>query len=96
MVSRQLPDRLLDATRTARSYELFTVGVDGKGLRSVAPTAGDNFEPSWSPDGSKIAYQEDGAIFTVELGGGEVERLTDSANNDSSPAWNPQPPPEDE
>ena len=77
-------------------YELFTIGVDGKGLRSVAPTAGDNFEPSWSPDGSKIAYQEAGAIFTVELGGGDVEKLTDNANNDSSPAWNPQPPSGDE
>ncbi len=74
-------------------YALFAVGADGKGLRSVAPTVGDNFEPSWSPDGSRIAYQEDGAIFTVELGGGEVEKLTDSANNDSSPVWNPQPPP---
>ena len=59
-------------------YELFTIGLDGKGLRSVAPTAGDNFEPSWSPDGSRIAYQEDGAIFTVELGGGDVEKLTDN------------------
>jgi TolB protein len=76
-------------------YELYTVGVDGTGVRSVAPTTGDNFEPSWSPDGSKIAYQEDGAIFTVELGGGDVEKLTDNANNDSSPVWNPRPPPED-
>lgn len=76
-------------------YELYAVGADGKGVRSVVPTAGDNFEPSWSPDGSKIAYQEGGAIFTVELGGGDVERLTDSANNDSSPAWNPVPLPED-
>jgi Tol biopolymer transport system component len=73
-------------------YELFTIGIDGKGLRSVAPTTGDNFEPSWSPDGSKIAYQEDGAIFTVELGGGDVEKLTDQSNNDSFPTWNPKPP----
>ena len=55
----------------------------------MVPTTGDNFEPSWSPDGSKIAYQEDGAIFTVELGGGDVEKLTDNENNDSSPVWNP-------
>lgn len=73
-------------------YELYTVGVDGKGVRSVVPTTGDNFEPSWSPDGSKIAYQEDGAIFTVELGGGDVEKLTSNENNDSSPVWNPKPP----
>jgi Tol biopolymer transport system component len=55
-------------------------------------TTGDNFEPSWSPDGSKIAYQDDGAIFAVELGGGDIKKLTDRNNNDSSPAWNPRPP----
>ncbi len=77
-------------------FALYTVGVDGKGLRSVVPTAGDNFEPSWSSDGTKIAYQEGGAIFTVELGGGDVKRLTDSKNNDSSPAWNPKPPAEED
>lgn len=71
-------------------YKLFTIGLDGTGLRSIAPTARDNFEPSWSPDGDTIAFFEDGAIFKVELGGGEVEKLTDSANNDSSPAWNPR------
>jgi len=70
-------------------FELFTIGLDGKRLRSVVPTAHDNFEPAWSPDGSKIAYQEEGALFTVELGGGDVKKLTDQATNDSSPAWNP-------
>lgn len=77
-------------------FELYTVGIDGNGLRSVTPTAGDMFEPSWSPDGSKIAFSEGGSIFTAELGGGDVEKLTDNENNDSSPVWNPMPPPEDE
>lgn len=70
-------------------YALFTIGVDGKGLRSVVPTATDNFEPSWSPDGTTIAFFDEGAIYAVELGGGDVVRLTDSANNDSSPVWTP-------
>jgi Tol biopolymer transport system component len=76
-------------------YKLFTIGVDGKGVRGVVPAASDNFEPSWSPDGTRIAYFEAGAIFAVELGGDEVEKLTDNANNDSSPVWNPRPPLED-
>jgi Tol biopolymer transport system component len=75
--------------RAGDVYALFTIGVDGKKLNQVAPTAGDNFEPSWSPDGARIAYQEDGAIFTIELGGTDVEKLTDNATNDSSPTWNP-------
>jgi TolB protein len=69
-------------------FALYTIGVDGKKPRSVVPTANDNFEPSWSPDGTKIAYQEEGAIYTVELGGGDVQRLTSSDTNDSQPAWN--------
>jgi Tol biopolymer transport system component len=91
-----------DASRVAfasnadsSSFEIHTIGIDGKGLRSVVPTAGDMFEPAWSPDGSMIAFSEGGAIFTVDLGGGDAEKLTDPANNDSSPAWNPRPPPED-
>ena len=55
----------------------------------MAPTAEGMFEPAWSPDGSTIAFSEEGAIFTVELGGGDATKLTDTANNDSSPAWNP-------
>jgi Tol biopolymer transport system component len=76
-------------------YELYTIATDGKGLRSVAPTATDNFEPSWSPSGDRIAFFDDGAIYSIELGGGEVEKLTDNENNDSSPVWNPNPPPAD-
>jgi len=76
----------------SQHFELFTIGTDGKGLRSVVPTASDDFEPSWSPDGSKIAYQEEGAIFTIELGGDRaVDKLTDYSTNDSSPVWNPRP-----
>ena len=73
-------------------FELFTIGVDGKRLRSVVPTANDNFEPAWSPDGTRVAYQEEGAIFTIQLDGGDVQKLTENDTNDSEPVWNPRPP----
>lgn len=93
-----------DGTRIAFSiktpegsfYELRTIGTDGKGLREVVPTAADNFGPSWSPDGERIAYVEDGAVFAVELGGGEADKLTSQESNDLSPTWNPAPPSDDD
>jgi Tol biopolymer transport system component len=77
-------------------FELFTIGVDGKELGSVATTAEGMFEPAWSPNGELIAFSEGGAIFSVELGGGDPRKLTDTSGNDSSPSWNPRPPPDEE
>ena len=77
-------------------FEVFTVDAEGGSLRKVATTAEGMFEPSWSPDGSMIAFAEGGAIYSVDLGGGEPQRITDTENNDSSPAWNPRPPPAEE
>ncbi len=50
--------------------------------------------PSWSPDGSKIAFAavEQGPnsdIFVVEVDGSNVLRLTNDAAMDSYPSWSP-------
>lgn len=80
------------SNRDGELFAVFTVSVAGGSLRKVATTAEGMFEPSWSPDGRTIAFAEGGAIYSVELGRGEPQRLTDTANNDSSPDWNPRPP----
>jgi Tol biopolymer transport system component len=36
--------------------DLFTVGLDGKPERRIVGTPGNDFGPSWSPDGRSIAY----------------------------------------
>lgn len=50
--------------------------------------------PSWSPDGSKIAYYvfEEGKFdiwIVSSTGGGTPTRITNSANNNRCPAWSP-------
>ena len=77
-------------------YGIFTIGIDGKGLRQVTPaTSTDAFEPSWSPDGNLIAFSRDGSIVTIDPHGAETV-LTDAENNDSSPVWRPVTPTDEE
>jgi len=51
---------------------VWTIGVDGSNPRRVATGAAAN--PAWSPDGARVAYARDGAIWSASANGGE-ERL---------------------
>jgi Tol biopolymer transport system component/DNA-binding winged helix-turn-helix (wHTH) protein len=50
-------------------------------------------EPSWSPDGKRIAYATDRAgnldIWTQSIGGRDPIRVTASSEHDWQPAWSP-------
>lgn len=45
--------------------------------------------PDISPDGSAIAFQYKGDIFTVPVGGGRAQQLTTNAAYDAAPKWSP-------
>lgn len=89
--------RLAFATNVENvQFDIYTIGVDGKGLRRVTVTADDSFEPAWSPDGKTIAYSEGGSIYSDDVDRDIARRLTEAKNNDFSPAWNPRPPREED
>ena len=79
--------------RTGRP-QIFTIGVDGKGLRNVNDDLAFNWAPSWAPDGAQIAIltgrggQEE--IWLVPDDGGEETRYTHSDGKDiARPDWSP-------
>jgi dipeptidyl aminopeptidase/acylaminoacyl peptidase len=45
--------------------------------------------PAFSPDGSLVAYESEGDIWTVQLDTGRLRRLTTHAGADRSAAWSP-------
>jgi TolB protein len=86
--------RLVLSRPIGRTSDLFTVGVDGRGLRRLTRTpASAESDPEWSPDGRLIAYtrafrRPAGAganVYVVRPTGGGVRRVTSGG----SPTWSP-------
>jgi Tol biopolymer transport system component len=77
---------------------LYTINVDGSGLSRLtnnppsSPNA-TNGEPTWSPDGSRIAFASDrdgnGEVYAMNADGSGVVRLTNDPAADGHPSWSP-------
>src|SRR3989442_326693 len=69
-------------------------GDNGNVIKEIKfPSFGEIFNPTWSPDGNRIAFsaQVGGLtdLFTYDLDSGQLERLTNDPYADLEPAWSP-------
>lgn len=86
------PDgRLVAYTRGKR---LLVARADGSHPRTLVRQAGELFEPTWSPDGKRIAFVRDTPdmrvfVSVVSVATGGVRRLTTAKEWAASPAWAP-------
>ena len=87
------PGRLVYAARSDQSDDLFTIDASGKGLRQLTDQSGGQLEPTWSPDGSQIAFRSfrDGnsEVYVMNADGSEQTNLTNDPALDNAPAWSP-------
>ena len=80
------------AYRSLAEGGLFLMRADGSGRRRVWFSTEDAVMcPSWSPDGSKIAFHKLYAnqIFVVAIGTGEERQLTTGPDQNQCPIWSP-------
>jgi Tol biopolymer transport system component len=70
------------------SGEIYRVNVDGSSLDQLTSNAVDDGKPSFSPDGTKIAFQRGSAIWVMDEHGGSQTRLTFTGSY-SKPVWSP-------
>jgi TolB protein len=69
------------------------VNVDGTGLLNLTNNHANNYDVSWSPDGTKILFESDMdgdyEIFVIESDGNNLRQLTENDQDDSNPIWSP-------
>ncbi len=84
------------ATRTSTgNYALYTITRNGSDLHRVFKDSSSDLNPSWSPDGSRIAYVRvpvnggDWAIWSVTAAGTDPRQLTHDTRLNDAVAWSP-------
>ncbi|MFF4903043.1 amidohydrolase family protein [Streptomyces sp. NPDC001068] len=81
-------------------FHVWTMRPDGSRLRQLTSGPWDDRGVAWSPDGTRIAFASERggdpvtgssySIWTVDVGSGELTRLTDQTGvEDYDPAWYP-------
>src|SRR6266542_2479272 len=89
------PQRIAFWSDRAGDPDVFTMAVDGSGVRNLGTRDWGDKRASWSPDGTRIAYDswhagvEEFDIWTMNADGSGKRRVTTSPLRDTMPAWSP-------
>ena len=67
------------------------MSADGSGTRRLTSTKEDDAQPTWSPDGDRIAFARGAPsrLFVMDADGSGARRVTDEEADESEPAWSP-------
>lgn len=87
--------RYLYYAADGEGHALFTIGMDGTGLRRLTHHAHHDYNPQWSPDGKQVLfyrkhpeeYRAD--LYLIDAPGGRERQLTDTPHYDGDPAFFP-------
>lgn len=76
--------------------QIFVIQTDGSGFRKLTVSDKEEFDPQWSPDGRKVAFERAHDIWTVGADGTAEHRLTSASRgstggpvSSSEPTWSP-------
>ena len=76
-----------------RGWEIYVLEVDGSGLTRLTDNRAHDTEPTWSPDGRRIAFtsNRDGnaEIYVMNANGSDQTNVTRSPAEERSPSWAP-------
>src|SRR5439155_19385827 len=88
-----LGDALVFTSGLAGGRDLYTIGLDGTGLRRLTTNPADDLAPAWSARNEiafvRVSPNGDGDIWRISPGGGDARPMTAGPGDDADPAWSP-------
>jgi Tol biopolymer transport system component len=77
------------SSRRSGTFDLYVMNADGTGTRRLTSGKQNDSHPTWSRNGTRLAFERDGDINVISSDGSGVRRISDTTAEEREPAWSP-------
>jgi TolB protein len=82
-------DKIAFVSRRDGNAEIYLMNANGSQLRNLTRNTVGDRNPVWSPDGRRIAFENNWQVNVMNADGSRQRRLTRNGGRNFAPAWSP-------